>query len=150
MAELVTIARYRDLPEAWIAKGKLESAGIPCFVADDNMARMNWFYGNAIGGIRLQVGSEYVSTARELLKESVPEKLPSPGDTSYVQPRCPRCDSLEVRRITLNPFSYFLLLIGIPIPIPAKHWECEDCGATWKWEGPGEYDDQRAASPPHV
>jgi ribosomal protein L37AE/L43A len=149
MPELVPIAWYRDLPEAWIAKGKLESAGIPCFLADDNMARMNWFMGNALGGIRLQVPSEYAHTARELLGEDVPEELPATAETRYVQPRCPRCDSLEVTRRTLNRFSYFLLWLGVPVPIPANHWECENCGARWKWDGPGEYDDQ-PATPPHV
>ena len=146
MPELVTVARYQNLPEAWIAKGKLESEGIPCFLIDDNMVRMDWFYANALGGIKIQVAAEYASTAADLLQEVMPEELPSSADTPYVQPRCPRCKSLSVRRITLNRVSYFLMWIGLPLPMPANHWECEDCEARWKWEGPGEYDNQ--PSPP--
>ena len=32
--ELVTIRQFRDLPEALLAKGSLESSGIECFLAD--------------------------------------------------------------------------------------------------------------------
>jgi hypothetical protein len=142
MAELVTIARYRDLPEAWIAKGKLDSAGVPCFLVDENMLRMSWLYANALGGIKLQVADEYAQTAGELLREPVPDELSSPTETYYVQPRCPKCSSLAVSRVTLNPLSYFLMWLSIPVRIPANHWECESCGARWKWEGAGEYDDQ--------
>lgn len=54
-AALVTIQHFRDIPEALLAKGKLESAGIECLLADGNLVRMDWLLSNAIGGIRLQV-----------------------------------------------------------------------------------------------
>jgi hypothetical protein len=38
---LVTIRKFRDLPEAQLAKGSLESAGIECYLVDDNMVRMD-------------------------------------------------------------------------------------------------------------
>jgi hypothetical protein len=53
--ELVTLQHFRDVPEALLAKGKLESAGIACALADGNLVRMDWLLSNAIGGIRLQV-----------------------------------------------------------------------------------------------
>ena len=40
--DLVTIERFRDLPEALLAKGKLESAGIRCFLADSELVRTDW------------------------------------------------------------------------------------------------------------
>ncbi len=40
--ELVTIRQFRDLPEALLAKGSLESAGIECFLADEN--RLDHFH----------------------------------------------------------------------------------------------------------
>jgi hypothetical protein len=148
MAELVTIARYRDLPEAWIAKGKLQSAGVPCFLADDNIVRMNWLRSNAFGGVRLRVGDDFAFTALELLSQDPPERLPAPG-SEYRQPRCPRCNSLEISHAAVHPLSYLFLAAGIPVLIRADHWECESCGAGWKWEGRGEYDDQ-PATPPHA
>lgn len=42
----VMIRRYRDLPEASIAKSILESAGIDSCFVDDNVVRLDWFYSN--------------------------------------------------------------------------------------------------------
>src|SRR4029077_18975842 len=39
--ELVTVRKFRDLPEALLAKGSLESAGIECFLADENLVRLD-------------------------------------------------------------------------------------------------------------
>jgi hypothetical protein len=55
MRELVTVRQFRDLPEALLAKGSLESAGIECFLADENLVRLDWFISNFIGGIKLNV-----------------------------------------------------------------------------------------------
>lgn len=40
--DMVAIRRFRDLPEALLAKGSLESAGIECALTDENMVRMDW------------------------------------------------------------------------------------------------------------
>jgi hypothetical protein len=45
---LVTIRQFRDLPEALLAKGCLESAGIECFLRDDNLVRLDWFISNFV------------------------------------------------------------------------------------------------------
>ena len=39
---LTTIRQYRDLPEALIARCRLESCGVSCILADENVIRMNW------------------------------------------------------------------------------------------------------------
>ena len=71
--DLVLLRRFRDLPEALLAKGKLESAGIPCFLADDNMVRMDWFISNLLGGVKILVDAEDFSLASRLLNEPAPE-----------------------------------------------------------------------------
>jgi hypothetical protein len=48
--DLVLVRRFRDLPEALLAKGVLDSAGIECFLADANMVRTDWFISNLLGG----------------------------------------------------------------------------------------------------
>lgn len=48
--DLVPVRKFRDLPEALLAKGSLDSAGIECHLADDNMVRMDWFISNLLGG----------------------------------------------------------------------------------------------------
>lgn len=72
---LVLLRSFRDLPEALLAKGKLESAGVPCFLADDNMVRMDWFISNLLGGVKLLVDPENFSEAARLLNEPIPEDL---------------------------------------------------------------------------
>jgi hypothetical protein len=67
--ELTTIRRFRDLPEAILAKGLLESAGIECYLADDNIVRLDWFLSNAIGNMRLQVKPADAETAIEILDQ---------------------------------------------------------------------------------
>jgi hypothetical protein len=68
---LVILRRFRDLPEAMLAKGKLDSAGIDCFLADENMVRMDWFISNLLGGVKLLVDPEQFTDASRLLNESV-------------------------------------------------------------------------------
>ena len=51
--KLVAVRRFRDLPEALVAKGLLDSANIGCFLSDENTVRMDW-----LGPTRL-VGSAY-------------------------------------------------------------------------------------------
>jgi hypothetical protein len=68
---LVLLRRFRDLPEAMLAKGRLDSAGIDCFLADENMVRMDWFISNLLGGVKLLVDPEQFTDASRMLNESV-------------------------------------------------------------------------------
>ena len=63
--ELVTIRQFGDMAEAMLAQGRLESAGIESFLADTNIARVDW---PLTRGMRLQVERGDVETAIELLK----------------------------------------------------------------------------------
>jgi Putative prokaryotic signal transducing protein len=65
---LVTIRNFRQLPEALLAKGSLESAGIESYLADDNMVRI--FVSTFTGGVRLQVRAEDADAATQILDES--------------------------------------------------------------------------------
>src|SRR6202030_2815703 len=55
LRELVTIRQFRDLPEALLAKGSLESAGIECFLADENLVRPFLFVSYFIWGDKIHV-----------------------------------------------------------------------------------------------
>ena len=72
-SDLVTIRTFRDLPEALLAKGLLESAGIECFLTDDNMVRLDWFISNAFGNMRLQVNRDDSEAAMEILDQPTPD-----------------------------------------------------------------------------
>jgi len=70
----VVIARYGGVPEALLAKSMLDSAGIESFLGDENLVRLDWFYSNLVGGIKLMVREEDAETARKVLEQD-------PGET---------------------------------------------------------------------
>lgn len=87
--KVVILERFRDLPSALLAKSVLDSAGIECFLSDENVIRMDWLWSNALGGIKLQVREEDVSPAVELLKQKLTDSLNMEDMGEYTQPRCP-------------------------------------------------------------
>jgi Putative prokaryotic signal transducing protein len=90
------IRRYRDLPEAAIAKSVLDSAGIDHFRADDNLVKLDCFYSRLIGGIKLLVPEKDVEAATNLLDEGSPDKFNVEGVGEYEQPRRPNCNSIDI------------------------------------------------------
>src|SRR5271163_3907446 len=89
--ESVTLRQFRDLPEALLAKGSLESAGIEAYLVDDNMIRMDWFISNLLGGIKLKVRPEDAEAASEILSQPIPETIDVAGLGDFEQPKCPKC-----------------------------------------------------------
>lgn len=57
--ELVTIRQFGNMSEAPSAQGCLDSAGIETFMADANLAGLEW---PVIRGLRLQVNAEDAET----------------------------------------------------------------------------------------
>jgi ribosomal protein S27E len=110
--ETVTLLQFLDLPEALLAKGSLESAGIQAYLVDDNMVRMNWFISNILGGIKLKVRAEDAEAASKILNQSIPEMLDLEGLGNFEQPKCPQCQSLDV--------TYAESM---------REWVCNSCGS---------------------
>jgi hypothetical protein len=115
--EAVTLRQFRDLPEALLAKGSLESAGIEAYLVDDNMIRMDWFISNLLGGIKLKVRPEDAEAANEILNQPIPEMLDIEGVGEFEQPKCPGCKALDVTYLEYK-----------------KGWTCSACGNEWKGE----------------
>ena len=67
---LAMVKRFRDLPEAVVAKSILDSAEIDSFLADENIVRLDWFYSNLVGGAKLMVRPEDLEEATRLLAEA--------------------------------------------------------------------------------
>jgi len=63
--DLVTVRTFSSLPEAELAMGLLESAGIESFLFDSNMARIYWM--NAVDGVKLRVDAHSVEEASRIL-----------------------------------------------------------------------------------
>jgi hypothetical protein len=138
LPRLVTIRRFRDLPDALLAKSVLESAQIECFLADEVVIRMDWLWSYALGQIKLHVRDAHASSADEVLKASAAplERFDVPGVGEYEQPRCPNCKSLNLCHDPLTRAAYasflsslfiafFLLLLW---PVRRFGWNCRDCG----------------------
>lgn len=131
--ETVTLRQFRDLPEALLAKGSLESAGIQAYLVDDNMIRMDWFISNLLGGIKLKVGVEDAEAATEILNQPIPENLDVEGIGNFEQPKCPNCQSLDVSYEELDkPVAYITAYAGIPVPTYKHGWMCHECGNQWE------------------
>jgi hypothetical protein len=130
--DLVILRHFRDLPEALLAKGGLESAGIECFFDDDNIVRMDWFISNAVGGIKLLVRPEDVAAANEILEHGVPEAFDVPGVGEYHQPRCPKCDSLDITFVVQDKIAASGITgFGLSYLFDKDFWNCNSCGHGW-------------------
>src|SRR6266853_814859 len=128
----IVLGRFRDMPAAFLFSSGLDSAGIECYRADANTIRMEWFWSNVLGGIKLCVRRADADAALSLLEQSVPEKFEVEGVGEYLQPRCPMCQSLEVSFRGLNQaVDYVGALLGGPQPLHRSLWECDACGHQW-------------------
>ena len=134
LRNMVVIRRFRDLPEALLAKGSLHSAGIACELVDDNIVRMDWLWSNSMGGVKLVVAAEDAAAAEEILSQPIPEEIDVPGIGEYQQPHCPKCNSLDVNFQEPDPAAYVSLWL-VPIPFHRRAWRCHACHAEWEDDG---------------
>lgn len=134
----ITLRRFRDLPDALLAKTILDSADIECYLIDENTIRMNWLWSNLLGGIKLWVRREDMD-AGELLDQDPLAAFHVEGVGEYKQPRCPNCQSFDISfQELIKQVAYgslFLMwYIGFPLPIRFKRhgWKCHSCGHSWE------------------
>src|SRR5579871_2287894 len=79
--EPVLVFISAQIMDVQMARSLLESEGIKSYVFDDNVVRLNPFYAQAVGGIKLFVASKDVKEASEILREHLKTKgeLPYSG-----------------------------------------------------------------------
>jgi predicted nucleic-acid-binding Zn-ribbon protein len=133
--KVTTIRQYRDQAEASMARSVLQSAGIDCFLRDENTIRIDWLWSNLMGGIRLQVAEEDVEAAEAVLSEPIPDHIAVEGEADYEQPQCPKCGSLDTsfNNLDAKVGATSILLFGFPLPSPVDqdYWHCYNCGCNW-------------------
>ncbi|BFM22096.1 putative signal transducing protein [Gilvimarinus japonicus] len=129
---LVTISSYSLPYEAHIAKSRLDSEGIPVFIADEHTINMQWLYSHALGGVKLQVPKLYAETALKVLNENREEALVE--DQGVDQKACPFCGSENTEFYQLGRRWAFLVFIGIQFPLfPVRDGiKCKECGKVSK------------------
>jgi hypothetical protein len=64
--QMVTVERFRDMMQAEMAKGRLDSAGIRCFLTGENAGLL---YGVGFDGVLLQVSAADEADARAILED---------------------------------------------------------------------------------
>ncbi len=66
-SELVLLNEYNSDAEAYIAKGVLETNGIPCIINNEIMSSVYPLTLTSLGGIRVMVFEHDLATAKALL-----------------------------------------------------------------------------------
>jgi hypothetical protein len=102
---------------------------------DDNMVRLDWFWSNLIGGIKLQVDPKDIEAANEILDQPIPDGFDVAGVGEYQQPHCPRCESLDVNFQEVLPAAFVSAYLSVPIPFHRRAWRCHSCDAEWEEDG---------------
>ncbi|WP_136523375.1 putative signal transducing protein [Geomonas ferrireducens] len=130
---LVTIAQYRDLPEAGLAKSKLEAAGILCFLDNEYTVGANWLYSNALGGVKLNVPEENAEEAKAIIEENIEYIEPEESEGLLSDSACPACGAtdIETKNYT-RKFAAISLLISLPMFLFRNRYCCKSCGHRWK------------------
>jgi hypothetical protein len=116
--KLVTLCKMGSM-EAQLAKLKLESEGIRCFIGGENAAAI---YPLAFVDVELQVPESDLQAAKEILKRPADED--SEGEYVEESFRCRKCHSKSVaivplsnRQIALRSGFVFLLLLPAILPL---------------------------------
>ena len=132
--DLVTIARFRDLPEAMFARGLLQSEGIESFLADEHAVRLDWFWSNAIGRMRLVVRQPDAEAAQQILSQPIADNFElGEGQQSFQQPKCPKCGSTDIQFEGVDRgVALTALAVALPVAVRRDAWTCNACGARWQ------------------
>ena len=102
---LVTIGVFPNLTEASLVRGQLDQAGIRSWLQDELTSGQLFQVGTALGGLKLQVASDQLESAREFLaRQGHPLEDSSPWT-------CPACEN-EVE-------GHFEICWGCQCPRPA-------------------------------
>lgn len=97
---IIVLDSYYEPVVAHLARTKLEAAGIPCFLTNENLVSLNRMYSPVAGGVRLHVYQRDAAQAAEVLREppvmqAVPGGLAEPTQPAAAA-TCPRCGSADV------------------------------------------------------
>jgi DNA-directed RNA polymerase subunit M/transcription elongation factor TFIIS len=149
MTNLVTIASCDDLSMAYIARSKLQAFGIPCFLTNEYLTGIHFFWGVAAQGVGLQVPAARAAEARMLLSGSRPpagqtteDVAPDPDPDSDPELEqalrepdytCPRCGGVDMSRYSLRrPVLALSYLLLIPLRWKKSFYKCRICGHRWR------------------
>ena len=135
-ANIIVLESYYEPLAAHLARTKLEAAGIPCFLTNENLVSLNRMYSPVAGGVRLHVYQRDAAQATEVLREppvmqAVPGGLAEPAEPTAAA--CPRCGSHDVSYdAAAEPGAahWFVALLSRlrRYPLQGKAYHCFHCG----------------------
>ena len=132
----VTLRVFMHLQEGLLAKSILESAGVRCFLADENIARLDGIMSIVGGGLKLWVDEQDAEAAAALLDQEMPEQKQAKAATEERQRLCPRCRSSSVsvgtRERAAAPSG---LLAKLGALWKRRLWTCQSCAHEWRDAG---------------
>ena len=140
---IVFLESFYEPIAANLARTRLEAAGIPCFLSNENLVGLMPLYSPITGGVRLHVRLHDAEAALELL-QSVPVPLATTPDLASfdaaapdpVAPRCPLCGSSNVAYglATRNTYGWWsgLLSVLLRFPVRDRRFHCFHCGHEFK------------------
>ena len=120
--------------DAQIARGLLESEGLPATLEHENIVRNDWMQSLAVGGVRLVVPEEYAAAARDVLARHDAGEFEEALEAELALPAavCQRCGSRSLRPVRSARWVLGMLLafvsIGLLFPPRRKGVICKKCG----------------------
>ena len=125
------VAVFQYSTEAYIVKGKLESAGIAVFIFDNFTIDTDPVISNAIGGVKLFVKTEDFEKAKSEIDSISRYSIDDSGKLMV----CPKCNSDKIDLLSTikdlkSFFSFvFSILITVTLPFYTKYkYKCDACG----------------------
>jgi hypothetical protein len=138
-SDFVTVANYSGPVEAHLARTKLESEGIPCFVTDEVYVQVNWLFPN-VGGVKLKVPAEEAQRAKDILRPKPRLVVVAAADAVIADDEmiCPHCRSFDVyyHRFNHRFVAFVATMFSFLVPWLSYKWVCKQCGYEWKDKSP--------------
>jgi hypothetical protein len=140
---IVFLESFHEPMAANLARTRLEAAGSPCFLSNENLVSLMPLYSSITGGVRLHVRQSDAEAALELLRSVPVPPATEPDEASFeasapdpVAPRCPRCGSSDVAYgpATRNTYSFWsgFLSVLLRYPVRGNRFHCFHCGNEFK------------------
>jgi hypothetical protein len=134
-SELVVASAFLLPLEAHLAWSVLDAAGVEAQVHDEYVVRADWLLCHAVGGVKVVVRAEDLTTACELLETTAvvlddDALLQLSGAEDREQDVCPRCGSPAWGWVTFGRRAAALtwVIVGLPLYAVRRRLQCGHCG----------------------
>ena len=133
---LITVARFGEPCAAHLARGRLESEGVPARVIGEHLATLSAIFTDTGGLIRLEVPSQEVGRAVEILRRDHAGAAAAgedAGNATTSMRVCRRCGSASIAAaVPIGPRGILARIIGALDPRRNQRLHCLTCGHRWR------------------